>query len=105
MRAPLEPPVPVFAAGVPVGSHATVCYTRSMSTTTTLPDIASLSAAEKLRLIEELWDSLSASPDQLPVPEWHKAELDARHAEFEQGGVTLSLEEVDAQVLKALRSR
>ncbi len=76
-----------------------------MSTTTTLPNIASLSSAEKLRLIEELSDSLNASQDQLPVPDWHKAELDARHEAFERDGVTLSLDEVDALVVEALRKR
>ena len=76
-----------------------------MSTTTTLPNITSLSSAEKLRLIEELWGSLNASADQLPVPDWHKAELDARHEEFEREGGSLSLDEVDALVADALRKR
>ena len=43
-------------------------------------DIRQLPVAERLRLIEELWDSLDAEPAALPVPDWHKAELDKRLA-------------------------
>lgn len=38
---------------------------------------------EKLQLIEELWDDLCQSPDHLPIPDWHKEELDRRHAAAE----------------------
>jgi putative addiction module component (TIGR02574 family) len=31
-----------------------------------------LSAQDRLRLIEEIWDTLSDSPDELPVSESHK---------------------------------
>lgn len=35
-------------------------------------EISRLSPIDKLQLVEELWDSLAANPDQLPIPEWHK---------------------------------
>ena len=38
-----------------------------------------LSAADRLRLIEEIWDSLS----ELPIPESHREELDRRLADCE----------------------
>lgn len=38
-----------------------------------------LSAAERLQLIEEIWDSLSL-PEQLEIPESHREELDRRLA-------------------------
>jgi putative addiction module component (TIGR02574 family) len=43
-----------------------------------------LSVAERLELIEQIWDSL---PDELTpeeVPEWHRAELSLRIAEAER---------------------
>lgn len=39
-----------------------------------------LSPAEKLRLIEDLWDDLASSPDTVPVHDWQKRELDRRKA-------------------------
>ena len=39
-----------------------------------------LSAAEKLQLVEDLWDDLAASPEDVPVHEWHKEELARRKA-------------------------
>jgi len=39
-----------------------------------------LSVEQRLELIGELWDSIPDSPDELPVPEWHRAELKRRLA-------------------------
>ncbi|HEY8504700.1 MAG TPA: addiction module protein [Gemmataceae bacterium] len=39
-----------------------------------------LSLAERLRLVEEIWDSIAAEADRLPVPQSHKEELDRRLA-------------------------
>ena len=41
---------------------------------------------EKLRLVEDLWDSIAKEHDRLPVPDAHKAELDARLRAFELDG-------------------
>ena len=41
-------------------------------------EILQLSPSERLRLVEEIWDSLAASPESVPVPDWHKEELDRR---------------------------
>lgn len=46
-------------------------------------DIRQLPVADRLRLIEELWDSLDPASEQLAVPEWHKTELDNRLASHE----------------------
>jgi putative addiction module component (TIGR02574 family) len=40
-----------------------------------------LPVAERIDLVEQLWDSIAAASSQVPVPEWHKAELDRRLAE------------------------
>ena len=47
-----------------------------MTAKTLLDEILKLPPAERLRLIQDAWDSLIASPDAVPVPDWHKAELD-----------------------------
>jgi putative addiction module component (TIGR02574 family) len=39
---------------------------------------SSLSAAERLQLVEAIWDSLLESPDTIPVPDWHRQVLDER---------------------------
>jgi putative addiction module component (TIGR02574 family) len=41
-------------------------------------EVDKLSVAEKIQLVEDLWDELAAEPGLLPVPESHKRELDAR---------------------------
>ncbi|MGA2618333.1 MAG: addiction module protein [Thermoguttaceae bacterium] len=39
-----------------------------------------LSPAEKLQLVEDLWDDLAASPTAVPVHDWQKQELARRRA-------------------------
>ena len=46
-----------------------------------LDEILQLPADDRLRLVEEIWDSLASSPDQVPVPDWHRGVLDKRLAE------------------------
>jgi putative addiction module component (TIGR02574 family) len=41
-------------------------------------DILSLSVAERIDLIGDLWDSLAETPEALPLTEAQKAELDRR---------------------------
>jgi len=48
-------------------------------------DIDKLGVDERLDLIEAIWDSLSSDPDQIPVPDSHKAELDKRLDEINAG--------------------
>ena len=43
-----------------------------------LDEIRELSVAERLELAEEIWDSIVASPDALPIPESQLRELDRR---------------------------
>jgi putative addiction module component (TIGR02574 family) len=37
-----------------------------------------LSLPQKLQLVEDLWDHIADQPVSIPVPEWHKEELDRR---------------------------
>ena len=40
-----------------------------------------LPVEERLELVEQLWDSIAADASKVPVPDWHKAELDRRLAD------------------------
>jgi putative addiction module component (TIGR02574 family) len=62
-------------------------------------EILALPVLERVRLVEAIWDSISAVPEALPLTEWQKEELDRRLAEFEanpEAGSTL--EEVFARI-------
>lgn len=39
-----------------------------------------LSPAEKLQLVEDLWDDLAANPEHVPVHDWQIQELERRKA-------------------------
>ncbi len=42
--------------------------------------IFDLSPAEKLQLVEDLWDDLASTPEAVPVHDWQKLELARRKA-------------------------
>ena len=65
-------------------------------------EILALPVTDRVRLVEAIWDSISAVPDALPLTEWQKQELDRRLAEYEadpDSGSTL--EEVFARLRRA----
>ena len=65
-------------------------------------EILALPIAERVCLVETIWDSIAAVPDALPLTQWQKDELDRRLAEFEadsDSGATL--EEVFARIRTA----
>jgi putative addiction module component (TIGR02574 family) len=48
---------------------------------TSLPNdmgIDRLTLQERLDLIAVIWDSIAEKPEALPMPEWHREELDRR---------------------------
>ncbi len=60
-----------------------------------IPEIARLSAPEKILLVEDLWDSIAADESAVPVPQSHLEELDRRLRAYEsRPGNLLSLEEL-----------
>lgn len=64
-----------------------------------IAEILALPVAERVRLVEAVWDSISAVPDGLPLTQWQKEELDRRLAEFEADpDAGSSLEEVFARI-------
>jgi putative addiction module component (TIGR02574 family) len=62
-------------------------------------EILALPVQERVRLVEAIWDSISAVPEALQLTQWQREELDRRLAEFEadpEAGSTL--EEVFARI-------
>ena len=47
--------------------------------------IDQLSVAEKLRMMEELWEDLRTRADGVPIPQWHKDLLEEREGLIESG--------------------
>jgi putative addiction module component (TIGR02574 family) len=46
--------------------------------TATLENIEQLSVAERIQLVEDIWDSIARTPQVLELPESQRQELDAR---------------------------
>ena len=65
-------------------------------------NVNDMSPSERLDLIEELWNSLSKHPDDLPLSDAQREELDRRLDDLERSGpVGIPWEEV----LQQIRSR
>jgi putative addiction module component (TIGR02574 family) len=47
------------------------------------PSVFDLTPAEKLQLVEDLWDDLAATPEAIPTQPWHVEELDRRKRALE----------------------
>ena len=71
-----------------------------MSRSALLSEILDLPAEDRLQLVERIWDSLAATAESVPVPEWHQAELDRRLADPNELA-TVSWEEVQARLRKS----
>lgn len=52
-------------------------------------DIAEMPVEERIRLVEDIWDSIAELPGSVTVPEWHREELEKRleayHADPAEG--------------------
>ena len=61
--------------------------------------IYDLSPAEKLQLVQDLWDDLAAQPESVPTHEWQKQEIERRKANLmKHPASALSWEEVRRRV-------
>ncbi|MDI6803331.1 MAG: addiction module protein [Bacteroidota bacterium] len=49
---------------------------------TSLADIIQLSIPERLQIVEDIWDSIAAIPEAIPLTEDQKIELDRRIVEY-----------------------
>ncbi len=63
------------------------------------PSIFDLSPAEKLQLVEDLWDDLAGTPEAVPLHDWQKQELARRRENLLKNPASgLSWEEVKQRV-------
>jgi putative addiction module component (TIGR02574 family) len=51
-------------------------------------ELLKLSVAERIQIVEDLWDSIIRTPELAPVTDAQKAELDQRLERFAQGATT-----------------
>jgi putative addiction module component (TIGR02574 family) len=64
-----------------------------------MDSVFDLSPAEKLQLVEDLWDDLASTPEAVPVHEWQEQELARRKENLQKNpGSALSWEEVKRRV-------
>lgn len=64
-------------------------------------NIDDLSTEERLRLLEQLWDSLSETPAAVPLTDAQREELDRRLDDLERGGAEgIPWDEVLQQIRK-----
>ena len=64
-----------------------------------------LSRAEKLQLVQDLWDELAATPEMVQVHAWQKAELARRKVNLMQNPASvLSWEQIKENVRATLKS-
>jgi putative addiction module component (TIGR02574 family) len=62
-------------------------------------NLGDLTVEERLQLLEDVWDSLSATPQRVPLTDAQREELDRRLDEIEAGDVTgIPWEEVLEQI-------
>jgi putative addiction module component (TIGR02574 family) len=68
------------------------------------PELAQLPVADRLQILEEVWDSLTAAPEAIQVPDWHKTELDRRLESLaSEPGTGRSWSEVKTEILARLQ--
>lgn len=67
--------------------------------TITISDLLHLSVAERLQLVEDLWDSIAAEPEAMELTQAQKEELDRRMAEHRADpGSAISWDEVQVRL-------
>ncbi len=54
---------------------------------TQFAQLLELGVTEKLQLVEDLWDNIAATPEQVPVTDWQKAALAKRKANYLQNPI------------------
>jgi putative addiction module component (TIGR02574 family) len=60
-----------------------------------LAEIMQMTVAERMELMEKIWESLRLDEEELPIPDWHREILSERLKRMEEGMVeTFSIEEV-----------
>lgn len=68
---------------------AVLRYNLGMSPTNSMDAIFALPAAERLRIVEAIWDSIAAEPERIPVTDAQRREIEERLAEYRRDPETL----------------
>jgi putative addiction module component (TIGR02574 family) len=68
-----------------------------------VPNLDQLTPADKLLLLEELWDNLAIQPADIPVPQWHQQELETRYQEYMKDPTGSSWSDVRQRIMKSLQ--
>jgi putative addiction module component (TIGR02574 family) len=67
------------------------------------PGFSELSVEEKIAYVQALWDLIAENPDDVPVPDWHRAIIQERLQEAHSGPAR-PWSEVRAELQERLRS-
>jgi putative addiction module component (TIGR02574 family) len=67
----------------------------------TINEIKQLSVAERIQLVEDIWDSLAATPEALPLTDAQRRELDARLSAYQQNPDSMGWNEVKANLKRS----
>lgn len=66
-------------------------------------ELASLSVSDRLDLMDEIWATLAPGADELPLPDWHVAEIKRRLTAFAaDGNRGRTVDEVFAELKRRL---
>ncbi len=60
-----------------------------MKTSELIKEIDNLELAEKILLVEDIWDSIARNNDKLPLPLWQRVEIEKRYANYKSGDLKL----------------
>jgi putative addiction module component (TIGR02574 family) len=63
-----------------------------------IPEIQKMSIPEKILLLEDLWDSIIADENAIPVPESHRQEIRRRIASLDSFGKLLTVDELKSRI-------
>ena len=77
------------------------CTILDMARSISLADVLSLSVAERIQLVEEIWDSIAACPDALDLSDAQRRALDTRLEAYRQNPAAgAPWHEVHARILR-----
>jgi putative addiction module component (TIGR02574 family) len=89
----------ILNLGGDVSSAVASFFEADMSASFQLPDVSQLSVAERIIVVEQIWDSIAAEQEPLPLTSAQEAELDRRLESHRQSPTAgSSWEEVKARI-------
>lgn len=64
-----------------------------------IPGIAEMNTAEKILLVEDLWEDINSHESDVPIPLAHKKELDRRLLRYKANpGILLTLDQLKERI-------